>query len=171
MGPSDRSDLMEKKIPKITPPKQTDSVQANLKPKKYGRLYPPDETIQANRVQAVRPSLLAKPDDKAGQIMSVDTGKPLTQDKEKDKAASRTARKTATGQADKIITTPYIQAVDPSILKLQAISWSPDAKDRMTVINNRILREKSSIEGYVIILIDQDSVIVRRGTEKGRLIF
>ena len=41
----------------------------------------------------------------------------------------------------------------------------------MVVINNRILREKGAIEGYAIILIDEDTVIVKKDAEKGRLVF
>lgn len=51
-------------------------------------------------------------------------------------------------------------------LKIQAIDWSPVADDRMAVINSHIVREGSSVEGFSVIAIRQDDVIVK---EQGRL--
>jgi hypothetical protein len=51
-------------------------------------------------------------------------------------------------------------------LKIQAIAWSPVADERMAVINSHIVREGSSVEGFSVIAIRQDDVIVN---EQGRL--
>ena len=51
-------------------------------------------------------------------------------------------------------------------LKLQAIAWSSDSKKRIAVVNGRILREGSSIEGALIIRIDKNDVSFQKGNEK-----
>ena len=51
-------------------------------------------------------------------------------------------------------------------LKLQAIAWSSDSKKRIAVVNGRILREGSSIEGALIIRIDKNDVSFQKGDEK-----
>jgi type II secretory pathway component PulC len=53
-------------------------------------------------------------------------------------------------------------------LKLQAIAWSSDSKKRITVVNGRILREGSSIEGALIIKIDKNDVSFQKGGEQWR---
>ena len=51
-------------------------------------------------------------------------------------------------------------------LKLQAIAWSSDSKERIAVVNGRILREGSSIEGALIIKIDKNDVSFQKGGEQ-----
>ena len=51
-------------------------------------------------------------------------------------------------------------------LKLQAIAWSSDSKERIAVVNGRILREGSSIEGALIIKIDKNDVSFQKGSEQ-----
>ena len=51
-------------------------------------------------------------------------------------------------------------------LKLQAIAWSSDSKERIAVVNGRILREGSSIEGTLIIRIDKNDVSFQKGGEQ-----
>lgn len=51
-------------------------------------------------------------------------------------------------------------------LKIQAIAWSPVPDERMAVINSRIVREGGSVEGFSVIAIRSDDVIVK---EKGQL--
>ncbi|UCG06928.1 MAG: hypothetical protein JSV83_24025 [Desulfobacterales bacterium] len=58
-----------------------------------------------------------------------------------------------------------------STLKLQAIAWSYEATQRLAVINNRIVHEGESVDGYSIIQIRQEDVIVNDGTESWRLEF
>lgn len=144
--------------------KQT--IQDDIKLGSPGRMDPVKQTAQATRVQIARQSPQAASSDSV--IMPLHTDKPVTQNKKKDTAVPRTL---PPRQVDEISTAPDIPLIDSSILKLQAISWSPIPKDRMTVINNRILREENAIEGYAIILIDQDSVIVEKDAEKGKLVF
>ena len=51
-------------------------------------------------------------------------------------------------------------------LKIQAIVWSSVAEERMAVINSRIVREGSTVEGFSVVAIRSDDVIVK---EQGRL--
>lgn len=64
-----------------------------------------------------------------------------------------------------------IEQMDGNRLKLDAIAWSDDPKKRIAVINGRIVREGESVEGYVIIRIDVEEVIVREGGKSWRLVF
>jgi hypothetical protein len=61
--------------------------------------------------------------------------------------------------------------LDQSKLKLQAIAWSNDAAQRIAVINDHIVREGESIEGFSVTQIRQDDIIVNDGTESWRLEF
>ena len=56
-------------------------------------------------------------------------------------------------------------------LKLQAISWASAPGDRLAVINGNITREGTSLEGYSIVQIDKDEVVVRKGSEQWKLVF
>ncbi|MDY6792020.1 MAG: hypothetical protein SWH54_12205 [Thermodesulfobacteriota bacterium] len=53
-------------------------------------------------------------------------------------------------------------------LKLQAIAWSSDPKQSIAVVNGRILREGSSVEGTLIIKIDKNDVSFQKGGEQWR---
>ncbi len=56
-------------------------------------------------------------------------------------------------------------------LKIQAIAWSPDPQDRMAVINNRILHEGESVDGYTILMIDEDQIIFNAEGRRWRAVF
>lgn len=56
-------------------------------------------------------------------------------------------------------------------LKLQAISWASAPGDRLAVINGNIMREGTTLEGYSIVQIDRDEVMVRKGSEQWKLVF
>jgi hypothetical protein len=64
-----------------------------------------------------------------------------------------------------------LDALDGSQLKLQAIAWSEDVSRRMVVINNRIIREGETVDGFSITKIRQEDVIVTDGTSSWRLEF
>ena len=64
-----------------------------------------------------------------------------------------------------------LQALDSSQLKLQAIAWSEDISRRMAVINNRIVREGETVDGFSITKIRQDDVIVTDGSASWKLEF
>jgi hypothetical protein len=56
-------------------------------------------------------------------------------------------------------------------LKIQAIAWAPDARERMAVINNRILREGESVEGFTILMIGEDQVLLSAEGRRWRVVF
>jgi hypothetical protein len=64
-----------------------------------------------------------------------------------------------------------LQRIVDSRLKLQAIAWFDDVGRRMAVINNRIVREGESVDGFSITQIRPDDVVVSDGTELWRLEF
>lgn len=47
-------------------------------------------------------------------------------------------------------------------LKVHAIVWSPAPEDRMAVINSRILYEGDAMDGYTLVAIRPDDVVVRK---------
>jgi cytoskeletal protein RodZ len=56
-------------------------------------------------------------------------------------------------------------------LTLQAISWSEESQRRIAVINGNILREGGAVEDFTITRIDQNQVVVRKGSEEWKLLF
>ncbi|MGD9007731.1 MAG: general secretion pathway protein GspB [Desulfobacteraceae bacterium] len=56
-------------------------------------------------------------------------------------------------------------------LKIQAIAWSPVPDERMAVINSSIVREGGSVEGFTVVAIRSDDVIVREKGQLYRVIF
>ena len=56
-------------------------------------------------------------------------------------------------------------------LKLQAVSWASAPGDRLAVINGSIMREGTTLEGYLIQRIDRDEVVVRKAGEEWKLVF
>ena len=64
-----------------------------------------------------------------------------------------------------------LSVIHDSKLKLQAIAWSDDAARRMAVINNHIVREGETVDGFSITSIRRDDVIVNDGSSSWRLEF
>jgi len=61
--------------------------------------------------------------------------------------------------------------LDDSKLKLQALAWSDDAARRMAVINGRIVHEGESVDGYQVLKIREEDVVVDGGGKSWRLEF
>lgn len=55
---------------------------------------------------------------------------------------------------------PDIIPMDNGIFKLQAISWAKNPIDRIAVIDNRVVRQGEAVQGYRILDIRQDQVIL-----------
>ncbi len=66
-------------------------------------------------------------------------------------------------------TDPYATArrMTDGRLEVQAIAWAEEPSERMAVINNHIVREGGSVEGFFIVRIGKDTVFLR---ENGRLL-
>ena len=58
-----------------------------------------------------------------------------------------------------------------SKLKLQALAWSDEAARRMAVINGRIVHEGESVDGYQVVKIREEDVILNQGGKSWRLEF
>jgi type II secretory pathway component PulC len=64
---------------------------------------------------------------------------------------------------------PHLEANSP--IKLQAISWAQAEKESITVINNTVLHEGDSVEGYTVVKIRPDDVVLRRSGRMWRASF
>jgi hypothetical protein len=126
------------------------------KPQKSSKIPPSQKDVRPSemkiRAQTSRPETITTP-PKSGT-----------------KSVSR-----ASAQGNKIPATRQnvstIQRMMDDKLKLQAIAWSADAGRRMAVINNHIVREGESIEGFSVTQIRQEDVIVDDGSQPWRLEF
>ena len=56
-------------------------------------------------------------------------------------------------------------------LKIQAISWAEEPDNRIAVIDNRVLTEGDSVQGYRLVIIEKDSVILHYSENDYRLKF
>jgi len=84
----------------------------------------------------------------------------------RSKTASQVVRKESSG--DKY---SNVDRFSGNKLKLQAIAWSQDPAGRLAVINNRILREGESVDGYDLTQIRKDDVVLNEGGKSWRLEF
>ncbi len=64
-----------------------------------------------------------------------------------------------------------IRLLGDGILKINAISWSQQADERLAVINSAIVREGQTVEGFRLVRIMEDGVIVQRAGQKSRVEF
>ncbi len=51
------------------------------------------------------------------------------------------------------------------------MAWAEDADRRMVVINDRIVHEGESVDGYLILKIREEDVIIQQGGKSWRLEF
>ncbi len=56
-------------------------------------------------------------------------------------------------------------------LHVQAIAWSSTVEDRMAVVNNHIVHEGDNVDGFVVISIRRDDVVVRENGTSYRVEF
>lgn len=68
---------------------------------------------------------------------------------------------------------PYTDAelLAGGTLRLQAISWSDIPSARVTIIDGRILREGQSVDGYIVVQIQPEVVIVGKGGKHWKLAY
>ena len=86
-------------------------------------------------------------------------------------AARRTAVTKPPVKAKKPSSVKTYDRIDRSKLKLQALAWFDEAAKRMAVINNRVVREGESVDGYQITQIRQEDVVVNDGRKSWSLVF
>jgi hypothetical protein len=54
-------------------------------------------------------------------------------------------------------------------LQLQAVSWSDIPSERVTIINGQILREGQGVDGYAVVQIRPEDVIVKNSGKLWKL--
>ena len=64
-----------------------------------------------------------------------------------------------------------VKQTGESKLELQAIAWSSDPKNRLAVVNGRVVREGESIDSVHIMHIGKDEVIFKKGSEEWKQLF
>ncbi|SDT95463.1 general secretion pathway protein GspB [Desulfobacula phenolica] len=64
-----------------------------------------------------------------------------------------------------------ILPLEQGILKIQAIAWAQDPTERIAVINNEILGEKEFVQGYRLLHIKKDEVILQYEGREYKLVF
>ncbi|MGD1967747.1 MAG: general secretion pathway protein GspB [Desulfobacterales bacterium] len=120
------------------------------------RSTPQVQTAETQR--SPKSSISRRPEAKA-------TGSEQRKARPPKSASTRRSRATAAQAAQSY------QRLDNAKLKLQAIAWSSVAAQRIAVINNRIVREGESVEGFSINQIRQEDVIVNDGNQSWQLEF
>ena len=50
-------------------------------------------------------------------------------------------------------------------LKVQAIAWSSVVEERMAVINDRIVHQGDAVEGFIVVAVEPEQVVVREGQQ------
>ena len=152
----------------VSTPAPKKSVQSVVK--KPARSKPPVNTKRPVRIQSpqkkTRPSTASKtPSGRSAES----SARPLTKKKSDRQISTKAAvrqppvRRKASPRAD----LPELKTG----LTLQAISWSEEPQRRITVINGNIIREGGAVEGFTITRIDQNQVVLRKGTEEWKLLF
>ncbi|MDA3915826.1 MAG: general secretion pathway protein GspB [Deltaproteobacteria bacterium] len=151
--PSELPDISNKTIPKPAT-------------KSFDRSRPENETVlkpePVNRIQAAK-KLYNK--EKRQITMPSDTD-PAVNHSEKENLIKD--EKILTNKAT---TKQKILPLKNHILKIQAISWAEEPANRIAVIDNRVLTEGDSVQGYRLVGIEKDSVILHYSDNDYRLKF
>ena len=130
------------------------------------RREPLGQKNKTNRMTTSTPQTRAP--ETAPPAKSGPSHKPVATAKSSDQ---RKTRPPAIAPAKKSRAVRSYQRLENSKLKLQAIAWSNAAAQRIAVINDRIVREGESVEGFSINQIRQEDVIVNDGTQSWQLEF
>jgi hypothetical protein len=85
------------------------------------------------------------------------------------KRPSTSARAAGSGNSRTDTVSSSIPLLDASDLKLHAIAWSPEPDQRIAVINNSITREGDTIDGFNIVRIAQEEIVISKDRERWRL--
>lgn len=95
---------------------------------------------------------------------------PKTVSRDKAERGSKVAAiRTPSRKAD--LRPKSLTPIEGTQLILQAISWDKNSENRIAVINNRIVREGESVDGFIVTLIGEDDVSVRKGGNEWKLMF
>ena len=87
------------------------------------------------------------------------------------KATRSPAKATSAPKPSRIPSSENYDRISGSNLKLQALAWSEEAERRMAVINGSIVHEGESVDGYLVLKIRAEDVVLRKGGKSWRLEF
>ena len=174
------SKLEESPAPSLNLNKVEDSTVSE-KPEQLS-MKVPETPKAAEQAMEIKPSSLEKP---ALQITGQESIPPVEIKRPKETILTQeTINEQVTQAAEKTIAaslstpaTPIktVKAEIPKLkdpdMKLQAVTWSRVPQKRITVINNRILREGDIVSGYLIKTINQDDVVLSQEGTKWKLLF
>ena len=148
----------DKRVQAGTKPDKRRLNRGTLPSQRSPGLRAPDATLNA-RVKKTLKTGLPPPDSAPAKRVTARKGTRPT-------APSASAKQPAQPRSRET----YDRITDPK-LKLQALAWSDDAVRRMAVINGRIVHEGESVDGYQVVEIRMEDVIVNAGGKSWRLEF
>jgi hypothetical protein len=179
--PSEKSSVFRAKIAAESPQSAPGSPQTRQPVKKQPRALVPKEKIQKSgpatfELQPKPEIVRESPGTPAARMVpqAKTTDRKIPSPKMPKTDAPAAGSDTVKGETVASPPTPAADAydrIDDSNLKLQALAWFDDASKRMAVINDRIVREGESVDGYQIIQIRQEDVVVRDGSKSWLLKF
>lgn len=186
-GPSENGPVYQAKI-YPSAPKPTKAAGADMAPQRAGRKSATSQS-QMNKPAGRLPGMPARQKADKKPIFSA-SGKSETLPKTPlsksgispsqkvapKKAIQSKTRASATMASKKSRSAVKQEArsykrLDQSKLQLQAIAWSKDAAQRIAVINDHVVREGESVEGFSVTQIRPDDIIVNDGTESWQVEF
>jgi cytoskeletal protein RodZ len=160
LAPQAKSALQRKRPPDPSPRSPTADAVAQAKPVLPKRIESRERFKQGQNLQKATPpdaATASRAEVDAAGLPRTGPASPAAPTGSVPPADPKSEDDTAYANADRLM---------DNRLKIQAIAWSPVPDERMAVINSRIVREGSSVEGFSVVAIRSDDVIVR---EKGQL--
>jgi len=111
-------------------------------------------------IRKTAPVFSSKPPENADVLVTREFSKPerLREETMVDPPVEKPVEKTT---IDRFASLPVKQSNETKI-ELQAIAWSSNPKNRLTVINGLILREGESIDNAIVMHIGKDEIILRK---------
>jgi type IV secretory pathway VirB10-like protein len=161
-----------KPIKKPVPGSADRKFQTNTKSANGRRIsepLPPQKSPRSRTTQAVADSRIKKTPDleKASASPGLQSArKPVAGKKSKPIAPVTSPKQPGLAKTQ----TTY-RPIENDKLKLQALAWSDDAARRMAVINGRIVHEGDSVDGFQILKIREEDVIVNESGKSWSLEF
>ena len=124
----------------------------------------------ANSLKKIKEKDLSEPVDEAKTITDDNTlltvKEPVVNHSEKENLIKDEKILT-----NKKMTKQKILPLKNDSLKIQAIAWAEEPASRIAVIDNRVLTEGDSVQGYRLVIIEKDSVILHYSDNDYRLKF
>lgn len=121
------------------------------------------QTKAAPPVQAPPPSSRIRPRDGGGMVAS--ETRPQSAQRSTPAQDRAPAARPAPGRSPE----DGLSRLEESKLKVMAIAWADDPARRLAVVNGHIVKEGESVEGYNVIQIRKDDIIVNDGGRSWRV--